>query len=98
MAYYRNVGNVPHKRHVQHRNPEGGLYYEELMGEEGFSSDSTLMYHTFIPAATVSYTHLDVYKRQGRYRPTGSRRRCGPGGGARHGGLVRRAIAQPECA
>jgi homogentisate 1,2-dioxygenase len=51
MAYYRNVGNVPHKRHVQHRTPEGGLYYEELMGEEGFSSDSTLMYHTYIPAA-----------------------------------------------
>ncbi|HRW20275.1 MAG TPA: homogentisate 1,2-dioxygenase, partial [Dermatophilaceae bacterium] len=51
MAYYRSVGNVPHKRHVQHRDPEGKLYYEELMGEEGFSSDSTLMYHRYIPAA-----------------------------------------------
>ena len=51
MAFYRSAGNVPHKRHVQHRNPEGGLYYEELMGEEGFSSDSSLLYHRYIPAA-----------------------------------------------
>ena len=51
MAYYRSAGNVPHKRHVQHRDPEGKLYYEELMGEEGFSSDSSLLYHRFIPAA-----------------------------------------------
>lgn len=51
MAYYRSAGNIPHKRHVQHRDPEGKLYYEELMGEEGFSSDSSLLYHRFIPAA-----------------------------------------------
>ena len=46
MAYYRSAGNIPHKRHVQHRDPEGKLYYEELMGEEGFSSDSSLLYHS----------------------------------------------------
>ncbi len=51
MAYYRNVGSVPPKRHIQHRDPEGNLYYEELVGEEGFSSDSTLVYHKYIPAA-----------------------------------------------
>ena len=37
MAYYRSVGSVPPKRHTQHRDPDGHLYYEELMGEEGFS-------------------------------------------------------------
>ncbi len=51
MAYYRQVGEVPPKRHTQHRTPEGGLYYEELMGEEGFSSDSALLYHRHIPSA-----------------------------------------------
>ncbi|NED94667.1 homogentisate 1,2-dioxygenase [Phytoactinopolyspora alkaliphila] len=51
MAYYRSVGNVPPKRHTQHRKPDGGLYYEELMGEEGFSSDSSLLYHRNIPSA-----------------------------------------------
>ncbi len=51
MAHYRRTGNVPHKRHTQHRTPEGGLYYEELMGEEGFSSDSSLLYHRALPSA-----------------------------------------------
>ncbi|WP_326837930.1 homogentisate 1,2-dioxygenase domain-containing protein [Amycolatopsis rhabdoformis] len=53
MAYYRKVGSLPPKRHTQHRTPEGGLYFEELMGEEGFSSDSSLLYHRTIPSAIV---------------------------------------------
>jgi homogentisate 1,2-dioxygenase len=53
VTHYRSVGEVPRKRHTQHRNPEGGLYYEELVGEEGFSSDSSLLYHRNIPAAVV---------------------------------------------
>jgi homogentisate 1,2-dioxygenase len=53
MAYYRASGNVPPKRHTQHRSPEGTLYFEELMGEEGFSSDSSLLYHVHIPSAVV---------------------------------------------
>jgi len=51
MAHYQRIGNVPHKRHTQHRTPDGGLYYEELMGEEGFSSDSSLLYHRGLPSA-----------------------------------------------
>jgi homogentisate 1,2-dioxygenase len=53
MPYYRAVGSVPPKRHTQHRDPEGRLYYEELMGEEGFSSDSSLLYHRGVPSAIV---------------------------------------------
>ncbi len=53
MAYYQRRGTVPPKRHTQHRSPEGELYYEELMGEEGFSSDSSLLYHRGIPSALV---------------------------------------------
>ena len=53
MAYYRQVGEVPPKRHTQFRRPDGGLYSEELMGEEGFSSDSSLLYHRGIPSAIV---------------------------------------------
>ncbi|GAA0980092.1 homogentisate 1,2-dioxygenase [Acrocarpospora macrocephala] len=56
MAYYRSVGSVPHKRHTQHRTPEGGLYAEELMGEEGFSADSSLLYHAGIPSAIIDAT------------------------------------------
>ncbi|MCW2918943.1 MAG: putative homogentisate 1,2-dioxygenase [Actinomycetia bacterium] len=53
MAYYRQAGAVPPKRHTQHRDPDGRLYYEELMGEEGFSSDSSLLYHRHVPSAIV---------------------------------------------
>ena len=44
MPYYQSRGSVPPKRHTQHRGPSGQLRFEELMGEEGFSSDSTLLY------------------------------------------------------
>ncbi|MFL1381580.1 MULTISPECIES: homogentisate 1,2-dioxygenase [unclassified Nocardiopsis] len=60
MAYYRQVGEVPRTRHTQHRTPEGGLYYEELMGEEGFSSDSSLLYHRAIPSAIVDAAEWEV--------------------------------------
>jgi homogentisate 1,2-dioxygenase len=53
MTYYRCVGEVPPKRHTQFRGPEGNLYAEELMGEEGFSSDSSLLYHRGLPSALV---------------------------------------------
>ena len=53
MPFYRSVGSVPPKRHTQHRDPEGRLYREELMGEEGFSSDSSLLYHVGVPSGIV---------------------------------------------
>lgn len=53
MAHYRRIGEVPPKRHTQHRDAEGALYFEELMGEEGFSSDSSLLYHRHIPSAVL---------------------------------------------
>ncbi|HEY3261960.1 MAG TPA: homogentisate 1,2-dioxygenase [Pseudonocardiaceae bacterium] len=53
MPYYRAVGEIPRKRHTQFRRPDGGLYAEELMGVEGFSSDSALLYHRNLPTAIV---------------------------------------------
>ena len=53
MPYYRVVGEIPRKRHVQFRRPDGGLYAEELMGVEGFSADSSLLYHRHLPTAIV---------------------------------------------
>ncbi|TMM36881.1 MAG: homogentisate 1,2-dioxygenase [Actinobacteria bacterium] len=54
MPYYRRAGEVPPKRHTQFRRPDGGLYAEELMGQEGFSSDSSLLYHRHPPTAIVA--------------------------------------------
>ncbi len=60
MPYYHRAGSVPPKRHTQHRDPDGNLYYEELMGEEGFSSDSSLLYHRHIPSAVRAYRVWDL--------------------------------------
>jgi len=45
MPLYRQVGQLPSKRHVVFRNSEGKLYHEELVGTEGFSGVSSLVYH-----------------------------------------------------
>ncbi|GGJ97770.1 homogentisate 1,2-dioxygenase [Pilimelia anulata] len=54
MPHYRSLGEVPRKRHTQFRKPDGGLYAEELMGQEGFSSDSSLLYHRHAPTAITA--------------------------------------------
>ena len=53
MPHYRAVGEIPRKRHTQFRQPDGRLYSEELMGEEGFSSDSALLYHREMPTRII---------------------------------------------
>ena len=53
MPHYRAVGELPRKRHTQFRQPDGRLYSEELMGEEGFSSDSALLYHREMPTRII---------------------------------------------
>ena len=53
MPYYRRVGDVPRKRHLRSPGPDGRLLYEELMGEEGFSGQSSLLYHLRSPSALV---------------------------------------------
>ncbi|HWL99282.1 MAG TPA: homogentisate 1,2-dioxygenase domain-containing protein [Nocardioidaceae bacterium] len=53
MTHYQRLGDVPPKRHTQFRKADGELHYEELMGEEGFSSDSSLLYHRGVPSAIV---------------------------------------------
>ncbi|HDL41767.1 MAG TPA: homogentisate 1,2-dioxygenase, partial [Actinobacteria bacterium] len=58
MPYYHSVGDVPPKRHTIFRQPDGSLYTEELMGEEGFSFDSALLYHKTRPTALVSIESL----------------------------------------
>jgi len=60
MAHYRSLGQVPPKRHTQHRLPDGRLAYEELMGEEGFSSDSSLLYHRNLPSRIIDSRPWEV--------------------------------------
>ncbi|MEB7448194.1 homogentisate 1,2-dioxygenase [Arthrobacter koreensis] len=60
MAYYRQLGVVPQQRHTLLRDEDGKVLYEELMGEEGFSLDSALLYHRHIPSALVGTGSWDV--------------------------------------
>src|SRR5258708_14830425 len=50
--FYVSHGDVPPKRHTQHRAPDGSLYAEELFGVEGFSGRSSLLYHLTPPTRT----------------------------------------------
>lgn len=45
MPFYHKLGNIPHKRHIQFRKPDGSLYYEQLFGTIGFDGMSTNSYH-----------------------------------------------------
>jgi homogentisate 1,2-dioxygenase len=60
MPHYRRVGEVPPKRHTRFPKPDGGLHAEELMGEEGFSSDAALLYHRNLPTAIVAAEAVDA--------------------------------------
>ncbi len=52
MPHYRRVGDVPRKRHTVHRH-DGAVAPEELIGMEGFSGASALLYHRRSPSAIV---------------------------------------------
>ena len=54
MPYYRQVGDIPRKRHVAFRDDSGHRFHEELMGQEGFSSRSALLYHRHAPSAITA--------------------------------------------
>lgn len=55
MPYFHQGGEVPRKRHVRVPHPGGqGFLFEELVGEEGFSGESSLLYHLGSPSAIVA--------------------------------------------
>lgn len=62
MPFYHKLGEIPHKRHVQFRKPDGTLYREELMGLEGFSSIQSILYHHFLPPAVRRVADLGSAK------------------------------------
>jgi homogentisate 1,2-dioxygenase len=53
MPAYIQRGRIPPKRHTQFRQPDGSLYAEQLFSTEGFSNDSSLLYHTHAPTAIL---------------------------------------------
>ena len=54
MPIYHTLGEVPRKRHMAFRKPDGGIYAEQLMGHEGFTGTSSLLYHVHPPTTIKS--------------------------------------------
>lgn len=58
MPIYHTLGKIPRKRHIAFRKPDGGIYHEELVGHEGFTGTSSLLYHTHPPTMVRSVKRL----------------------------------------
>lgn len=56
MPIYHKLGDFPQKRHIQFEKPNGGLYYEQLFGTEGFHGHSSLLYHVHRPTQVKEIT------------------------------------------
>lgn len=51
MPFYHRLGEIPRKRHIQFRQPDGSLYKEQVMGTRGFSGIQSIVYHRYAPTA-----------------------------------------------
>jgi len=58
VPFYHTLGQVPRKRHTVFRRPDGGLYSEQLMGNEGFTGPSALLYHIRPPTTVTAVRRL----------------------------------------
>ncbi len=62
MPIYHTLGKIPKKRHIAFRKPDGGIYAEELMGHEGFTGTSSLLYHIHPPTTVKSVRRVKETK------------------------------------
>ena len=56
---YHRLGEVPRKRHVAFRAPDGSLYAEEVVGLEGFSGRYSILYHRYAPTRVLRVVEAD---------------------------------------
>ena len=58
MPYYHQFGQLPPKRHIQFRRPDGALYSEEVFGTEGFVGPTSTLYHLHPPTQVTGWKAL----------------------------------------
>ena len=58
MPFYQQRGQLPEKKHIQFRDKDGNLYYEELISREGFSSLYSNIYHLNPPTDVTNIGKL----------------------------------------
>ena len=59
MPFYQKHGKLPDKRHIQFRDDEGNLYWEELISRKGFSHIYSNVYHLNPPTAINKVGDVD---------------------------------------
>lgn len=55
MPRYHRLGQLPPKRHIVFRKPDGGLYYEQVLGVHGFSGIQSITYHINMPTRVAGW-------------------------------------------
>ena len=92
MTYYYRLGEVPHKRHTQYRQPDGSLYHEEVMGIHGFAGAQSILYHLYPPtriSRVLGEARVEIpYETAGALRPRHLRSVGLPAGGDAVSGRV----------
>ena len=58
MPIYHRLGELPRKRHITLRKGDGGIHYEELIGNKGVDGPSSLLDHLRLPTAVRSVKTL----------------------------------------
>ena len=51
MPFYQKQGKIPTKRHIQFRDDDNKLFWEELISREGFSNIYSNVYHRNPPTS-----------------------------------------------
>ncbi|WP_436517842.1 homogentisate 1,2-dioxygenase [Ekhidna sp. To15] len=64
MTYYHRLGEIPSKRHIQFRQPDGSLYAEELVSSRGFSGIYSNLYHIHPPTRVEKVGDSKVWKEE----------------------------------
>ena len=67
MPFYQSKGKIPNKRHTVFKNPEGGIYYEELVSREGFSYMYSNLYHLNMPTQVQELGAFDKFENRFTY-------------------------------
>ncbi len=65
MPFYHTLGTIPRKRHIAFRKPGGSLHHEHLVGNEGFTGPSSLLYHLHPPTTIKSVRRIKEMKYEG---------------------------------
>ncbi len=84
MPFYQKRGRIPTKRHIQFRDENGNLYWEELISRGGFSDIYSNVYHIHPPTSvetigefkiinlqTAAHTHRPYHIRTSNVESTG---------------------------